>query len=187
MRSRVREPVLFFPIILFQLLCLALIATSNNDVYRVMNLGYLTGLAALAAWYFGTSVFRYFYLPIYATLALCISAVAAALGQDVAALTWAAISLGTLNALVIIAVARLRAAEERVGLTDSLTGAFNRRGLERYLSDSKLDRRRHHRSSTVLALDLDGFKEVNDTPGSRRRRQDPRVVRRRVEGLDQVW
>ena len=51
--------------------------------------------------------------------------------------------------------------------TDSLTGALNRRFLETRLPE-ELDRhRRYHRTLSVLMLDIDRFKEINDTQGHR--------------------
>ena len=49
--------------------------------------------------------------------------------------------------------------------TDSLTGLSNRRGLEKRL-ESMLDRaRRHNRELSLLFVDLDHFKELNDAHG----------------------
>jgi diguanylate cyclase (GGDEF)-like protein len=49
--------------------------------------------------------------------------------------------------------------------TDALTGALNRNGLREAAYRLNLRRRRHARQVTVAALDLDGFKAVNDTAG----------------------
>lgn len=49
--------------------------------------------------------------------------------------------------------------------TDSLTGLSNRRSLYDLLDGACLRAERHKKLLAVLALDLDGFKEVNDTHG----------------------
>ena len=49
--------------------------------------------------------------------------------------------------------------------TDALTGALNRSGLAEAGRRLHLRRRRGSRQVTVAALDLDGFKEVNDQTG----------------------
>lgn len=59
------------------------------------------------------------------------------------------------------AVQKLRVLAER----DPLTGLFNRRRFEEDLERHAALARRHSRSFAILALDLDGFKGVNDTLG----------------------
>jgi diguanylate cyclase (GGDEF)-like protein len=54
-------------------------------------------------------------------------------------------------------------AEEAV--RDPLTGVGNRRVLDRMLDYELTRHRRHARPLSVIVLDLDGFKEVNDTLG----------------------
>lgn len=49
--------------------------------------------------------------------------------------------------------------------TDSLTGLFNRRYFERRLREESAHAKRHERPFSVLMLDLDHFKNVNDTFG----------------------
>lgn len=50
---------------------------------------------------------------------------------------------------------------------DYLTGLFNRRRFEEELGRSVAAALRHNRSGAVLWLDLDGFKEINDSFGHR--------------------
>jgi diguanylate cyclase (GGDEF)-like protein len=49
--------------------------------------------------------------------------------------------------------------------TDALTGALNRSGLQEAADRLRLRRRRTSRHVTVAALDLDGFKAINDRTG----------------------
>lgn len=61
---------------------------------------------------------------------------------------------------------RARADElERVSRTDYLTGLHNRRHTEEHLRRLEASNRRHGYPLTVLLLDIDLFKQVNDTLG----------------------
>lgn len=57
------------------------------------------------------------------------------------------------------------AALDKVSRTDALTGLFNRRHLDEELSRRHADARRHHETMSLLLLDVDHFKKVNDTHG----------------------
>jgi diguanylate cyclase (GGDEF)-like protein len=48
---------------------------------------------------------------------------------------------------------------------DALTGLFNRRGLERAFAQVAARCRRHQTPATLVMIDLDDFKQVNDTYG----------------------
>ncbi len=54
---------------------------------------------------------------------------------------------------------------ESIARTDSLTGLANRRGIEEDLGREFARSRRRHEPITVLMIDLDHFKEVNDRYG----------------------
>ncbi len=61
---------------------------------------------------------------------------------------------------------RLRNAElERMSRTDALTGLFNRRHLDEELARRHSDASRHHQLMSLLLLDIDHFKRINDTYG----------------------
>jgi diguanylate cyclase (GGDEF)-like protein len=60
---------------------------------------------------------------------------------------------------------RLSAAMERTAQTDSLTGLNNRRALTEQLTRVAARARRHDELLSVLMLDLDRFKQINDTFG----------------------
>ena len=60
---------------------------------------------------------------------------------------------------------RRREALARVSRSDSLTGCLNRRGFEERLDAELADCRRSGASAGLVVLDLDHFKEVNDTHG----------------------
>ena len=50
-------------------------------------------------------------------------------------------------------------------ITDPLMGIFNRRYLERRLKEEGLRAKRYNQPLSILLLDIDNFKEVNDTYG----------------------
>ena len=54
---------------------------------------------------------------------------------------------------------------ERETFTDPLTGVFNRRYLDRRLNEEVATARRYGRPLSVLLLDLDNFKKINDEHG----------------------
>lgn len=54
---------------------------------------------------------------------------------------------------------------EHETITDPLLGIFNRRYLDRRLQEEVLRARRHRLDLTVLLLDIDHFKKINDTWG----------------------
>jgi diguanylate cyclase (GGDEF)-like protein len=54
---------------------------------------------------------------------------------------------------------------EEESITDSLTGAFNRRYLERRLGEEFSHSRQFGSPLSILLLDIDHFKEINDSAG----------------------
>ena len=60
---------------------------------------------------------------------------------------------------------RVREELARVSRTDSLTGCLNRRGFEQRAADSIRRAAAAGESLAVVLVDLDGFKQVNDTAG----------------------
>jgi diguanylate cyclase (GGDEF)-like protein/PAS domain S-box-containing protein len=60
---------------------------------------------------------------------------------------------------------RLEAELSRLATRDDLTGLYNRRFFEREVAQQLLLLRRHGGTASVLFVDLDRFKEVNDTLG----------------------
>lgn len=70
----------------------------------------------------------------------------------------------TMAALLTRLKRRLELESERA-LTDLLTGLMNRRAFQEAAS-AEIERARHHgRPFTLALLDLDGFKQINDTAG----------------------
>ncbi len=54
---------------------------------------------------------------------------------------------------------------ECLSVTDELTGAMNRRGFDMQLRKAIAQAKRHDQGGVVLMIDLDRFKDVNDTYG----------------------
>ncbi len=75
--------------------------------------------------------------------------------------------LGTVLANELRAESEMRRAEraEQQAEIDSLTGLFNRRGWERLLSAEETRCARYGHPAAVICIDLDGFKQINDTLG----------------------
>ncbi|WP_334153458.1 sensor domain-containing diguanylate cyclase [Tepidimonas sp.] len=89
----------------------------------------------------------------------------------------AALAIAVLTVMVLLVTALWQARRHRIALaamnrelqrlviTDALTGIANRRRLLELLDDELRRMRRQGRPLTVLSLDLDHFKQVNDTYG----------------------
>jgi diguanylate cyclase (GGDEF)-like protein len=79
---------------------------------------------------------------------------------------------------------------ELVAETDELTGLVNRHGWNRSLAREELRYRRFGDPASIVMVDLDGLKEINDTGGHRagdeRLRLAAQVLRRSVRGDDLV-
>jgi diguanylate cyclase (GGDEF)-like protein len=78
---------------------------------------------------------------------------------------WYGIAVLVIDVAVTLVVASLVGRLRVQALHDPLTGAFNRRGLEDSATLAHdLDVRGHH-VTTIVEIDLDGFKQYNDTHG----------------------
>ncbi len=93
-------------------------------------------------------------------------------------LAWLAIAgLAVAGLAIIMLITRLHGRREqltrlnielaRLAAIDPLTGLRNRRAIEEYLHDALSAARRHDLALSVLVVDVDHFKHVNDTLGHR--------------------
>lgn len=75
--------------------------------------------------------------------------------------------LGTILASELRAETEMRRAEraEAEAETDALTGLYNRRGWDRLLAAEESRCRRYGHAASVVSVDLDDFKKVNDLQG----------------------
>ncbi len=72
-------------------------------------------------------------------------------------------ALGTLHDITTLKVQELRL--EQLASIDALTGVANRRRLDERLNESFLQMRRSGRTFTLIMLDIDHFKQINDEHG----------------------
>jgi diguanylate cyclase (GGDEF)-like protein len=75
------------------------------------------------------------------------------------------LSLLSDQAAVAISNASLHQTISRQAFSDTLTGLPNRRALDERLEEEVLSARKNNYSFAVIMMDLDGFKDVNDTYG----------------------
>lgn len=81
-----------------------------------------------------------------------------------AAIALAAVLLVLLSVLVARQILRMRRLQV-LALTDSLTGLANRRRIERFANEQIEQSLAQKRSFTIITLDIDYFKRLNDTYG----------------------
>ena len=78
---------------------------------------------------------------------------------------WYGVAVVLIDVAVTLVVANLVRHLRTQALHDPLTGAYNRRGLEDGATLAHdMDARSHH-ATTIVEIDLDGFKQYNDTHG----------------------
>lgn len=78
-----------------------------------------------------------------------------------ACFVWLVANLSLRTAMALL---RLRSLEHE-NLSDPLTGAYNRRCLDRRLGEEVARASRHHLSLSILLIDIDHFKLINDLQG----------------------
>ncbi len=96
--------------------------------------------------------------------ALIQAACLVAVGEGGEAAAEVTVTLAVAVSTAVCVAALLHRAREAAGL-DDLTGLLNRRGLERALDTALALSRRTGDQTSVLVLDLDGFKAINDSHG----------------------
>ena len=77
-----------------------------------------------------------------------------------ACFVWLTSNLSLRTLMIVIRISSL----EREVLTDPLTGAFNRRHMDHRLAEEVSGALRYHLPLSVLMIDIDRFKSINDTP-----------------------
>jgi len=106
---------------------------------------------------------------------------------SVAGLSFALVA-GVLRLFVLGGRVRLL---EGLAITDALTGAYNRRHLDECLSTAIQRRARHGESAALLLMDVDRFKEINDSlghaAGDRVLKSIAAVVRSRARRMDALF
>jgi diguanylate cyclase (GGDEF)-like protein len=116
-----------------------------------------------------------------AVLAVHDLATAAAIGLSMG-LAW------LVSAWLVFAMNEQSRRLQDLAITDSLTGAFNRRYMELQAGRCLLDWERHQRSVSLLLLDIDNFKKINDAfghnVGDAALKSLVNIVKERIRGVD---
>jgi diguanylate cyclase len=88
-------------------------------------------------------------------------------------------------------VMRLQERLRRLGITDALTGAFNRRHMDKEVGEAIERYKRYGADSSLLLVDIDHFKSVNDevghAAGDRALKEIAALMRRSLRKLDLVF
>lgn len=93
-----------------------------------------------------------------------------------------AISASVKGALLTRALEKAKREVEALAVTDPLTGLYNRRHLALRFAEEYSRARRHQRQLSVVMLDMDGFKRINDNLGHDAGDDMLRVVARALKG-----
>lgn len=127
-------------------------------------------LAALSALSTAPVVFTYYDLTTTVTIGISMS------------LTW------LVSAWLVYAMTEHSRRFRGMAITDSLTGAFNRRYMELQAGRALQDWERHQRSVSLLLIDVDHFKKINDefghSVGDIALKNLVSLLRERIRGVD---
>ena len=141
-------------------------AIQNMDGGRAVYDGFYLYVALAASYFLPGHHLRF------VIAAIAVAAAVPLLG-DVSAesiVRWAYVAAGTATMAFVLRSARKQVREyaaqvRKLALIDQLTGALNRRGFEARANAELSRARRHEQEVTLIYLDLDGFKQVNDNLG----------------------
>jgi diguanylate cyclase (GGDEF)-like protein len=100
-----------------------------------------------------------------AALALLVYGNLSGIGRVALGLAAAAVITATVRMVLTLTEVRALAESRRQALTDDLTGLPNRRAFQRELEHATREAQLEGTSLGLMILDLDGFKELNDTLG----------------------
>lgn len=138
-------------------LCLTHMSVSE---IRILNTGLLFYTFFIYLVWFGpmwyARLFAYTWLAVYWIVVI------ARFGSD---MLITLVTLTLTSAMLGELVGNFRRRLEQSSLTDPLCGVWNKRGFERMLQRTVLMMRRAGSPLSILYLDLDGFKTINDTRG----------------------
>lgn len=135
------------------------VAAGGELLMAVNNLVLYPMISCYLGWFFRPGIAR-----VTASAQFCFSGAALLTTPHLAVFTtWANLALASFFCLE--AALYLRARLDRQIETDPLTGAFNRIGLSAHLTRELSRAARKCTDLTVVAIDLDGFKAINDQLG----------------------
>jgi diguanylate cyclase (GGDEF)-like protein len=88
-------------------------------------------------------------------------------------------------------VLRLQERLRKLGITDSLTGVYNRRHMDKEVGEAVERQKRYRTDASLLLVDIDHFKSVNDefghAAGDRVLREIAALMRRSLRKLDLIF
>jgi diguanylate cyclase (GGDEF)-like protein len=146
----------------------AVIATAiqNMDGGRAVYDGFYLYVALAASYFLPGHHLRF------VIAAIAVAAAVPLLGDAGAesVVRWGYVAAGTATMAFVLRAARKQVRDyasqvRKLALVDQLTGALNRRGFESRANAELSRARRHEQEVTLIYLDLDGFKAVNDNLG----------------------
>lgn len=145
----------------FLLLVLMGITATSSNLTRATVAGVLTvAVLVLFAWFMPTWLGR---LVGYSTLVLFAVILAARYPTNDAGLT--IVALGSLSVLLTELLGRFKRDLQQSSLTDHLCGVWNRRGFDLLLDTEIRTVARTDEALSLIFIDLDDFKTVNDSRG----------------------
>ena len=184
--ARKRRPPIPYWLLLLPMLGAAGYATVRQGIYG-------------ALWTFPIVLFGYFLLPRRAALICSLGVVLVFtvlvyryVGVETAPRYFGALLASTVMVNVVLTILNeLQRALVQQANTDPLTGAFNRRFLDVCVTDLIERRKRHGAAASLLLIDVDHFKRINDRHGHHRGdevlRGLARVVSGRKRRLDRLF
>lgn len=157
---RKRRPPIPFPVLLIPMIASMGLSLATQGIYGAM-------------WSFPAVLFFYFVLPRpLANIGSAALLIAAAIfvqnffGTDVTVRFVFALALTVVIINIVLnVVSRLQQELLDQAVTDPLTGAFNRRHMEATLADAMERNRRNGAPASLLLVDIDHFKQINDSYG----------------------
>lgn len=141
-------------------------AIQNMDGGRAVYDGFYLYVALAASYFLPGHHLRF------VIAAIAVAAAVPLLGDTSAEsiVRWVYVAGGTATMALVLRSARKQvrtyaSQARKLALVDQLTGALNRRGFESRANAELSRARRHEQEVTLVYLDLDGFKHVNDNLG----------------------
>ncbi|WP_083991036.1 GGDEF domain-containing protein [Microbacterium sediminis] len=139
-------------------------AVARDDAGGVIEMLFCLQLfAVIAGWFYRGRVGRAFLLGLYVVL---VGALPLISSQTLGRLGPIPIVVALATAWLLLEVVRgVRVGERRLAATDPLTGVLNRYGFDEALAAAIETARRRGRPLSVVTIDFDRFKELNDKQG----------------------
>lgn len=166
--------------VMILLLSIAPVVAAIGSIYKILNLNeftiYLPELYLIIIWVFAISGLRFIYATVSAliiSLTVIFSSFYFTFQNDFLLMhflwLFSAFSFGILSAFIIEKSNKLNYLNnqklEYLATTDELTGLYNRSRIENNVNDEVERSERYKRGLSIILLDIDNFKSVNDDYG----------------------